>query len=1214
MQSQSQLNIIQSPINDLNRNDSVKNTILLPETKNGPFLDVHTLDLPNQADPFALIDQLIAHKAIIPISESIAYDETEIHPTAHQLAQIAQAEQLLKTEFGKEELYIGYPMVEGTFADGTVVQNPLLLFPVSLSKNYQEKGFVWELVRRDENVSFNRALLLDYAQHTNIRIFDTLLDYNFDELPKSTSLFEAKLFELLRVSPLNIAVNRDLFTNTLSAISPKGINNTETTTTEEELQLIPNAILGIFEQGSSFQVNDEAFLQDHFGKTITTNAQLFEHLNKDVLKKAIKAEDLMLPLAADNTQEAIIREIKSGRSLVVQGPPGTGKTQLISNTIADFIARQKSVLVISEKRNALDNIQHILSKIGIGAFIANIHDFKNDKKKIFKHLAKQIDAYKGYVTANAEIDIINLEHRYNESSHEIERIIAQLDAYENALFDTSIAGITVQELYQRTPSNSSPIDLSDCLKAFRLEHLKEFWQKLAAYLTYQEAIFTTSPDEELEEDAQFWNFRPLYDQMDKADISLIAEIIEEVCIFANNLRQTAPQLTSIASLTAMEDDLPTFNTLFSILNHERIYKLLCRNLHTRIVITEEEMRDLENEVKGCFAGQGIEITIPSPELEPFLAKLKETIHTKSKAFGGVLWGMFGNEKKQITEVTSSNGLSTSLTDLIKLEERIQNRIKLEAWWANWAYLFTSDTGLEATSQAPTWLRKGYRWFERNFNDLRLALQAEQHWREIHSISLSTWRDLSWSDFNHKKKQLHDLINHWTTHKAEWTSYLSTWQLDYLIKNQDVDLISITSFLITKFNLLQEADTIRHSFSTEEWTAIERSLDYNNVENTPTILANAINNAWIEQIELQHPILKKIGINQLIQFQENLNGSITEKQQLSEDILLYLLREYCYKQIEHHEETYRELKHQVSKKRNVWSMKQVFQGLASPIFSLNPCWLTTPANIPNVFPIGKNPLFDLVIVDEASLCDASNALSILLRGKQVLIVGDSQQLGTNYANPTTEKKTSLLELAIKYLPQYQLTNHYRSHAAALISFSNTHFYDDELQLINTSDSLIRSIHHSNVNGNYQHGINKEEAHHVILIAQHILDTTPEKTIGVITFNDQQRQYIHTLLEQTLGKGINKDRISVTTANLVQGDEYDISIISFAYAITGSHSLAQQLESLTGLGPALLNVATTRAKEQTYLLTSFEPNELPTIHNENVEVYYLQEYLNYVLAME
>ncbi|MDH4460694.1 MAG: hypothetical protein QE277_04675, partial [Flectobacillus sp.] len=69
---------------------------MLPETKNGPFLDVHALDLPNQANPFALIDQLIAHKAIIPISESIAYDETEIHPTAHQLAQIAQAEQLLK--------------------------------------------------------------------------------------------------------------------------------------------------------------------------------------------------------------------------------------------------------------------------------------------------------------------------------------------------------------------------------------------------------------------------------------------------------------------------------------------------------------------------------------------------------------------------------------------------------------------------------------------------------------------------------------------------------------------------------------------------------------------------------------------------------------------------------------------------------------------------------------------------------------------------------------------------------------------------------------------------------------------------------------------------------------------------------------------------------------------------------------------------------------
>ena len=63
----------------------------------------------------------------------------------------------------------------------------------------------------------------------------------------------------------------------------------------------------------------------------------------------------------DAFQENALKAVKKGNSIVVQGPPGTGKSQLICNLISDFIARGKRVLVVCQKRAALDVVYNRLS-------------------------------------------------------------------------------------------------------------------------------------------------------------------------------------------------------------------------------------------------------------------------------------------------------------------------------------------------------------------------------------------------------------------------------------------------------------------------------------------------------------------------------------------------------------------------------------------------------------------------------------------------------------------------------------------------------------------------------------------------------------------------------------------------------------------------------------------------------------------------------------
>jgi hypothetical protein len=59
-------------------------------------------------------------------------------------------------------------------------------------------------------------------------------------------------------------------------------------------------------------------------------------------------------LDADSSQQLCIQYALAGQSFVMHGPPGTGKSQTIANMIAEFIARGKSILFVSEKMAALE--------------------------------------------------------------------------------------------------------------------------------------------------------------------------------------------------------------------------------------------------------------------------------------------------------------------------------------------------------------------------------------------------------------------------------------------------------------------------------------------------------------------------------------------------------------------------------------------------------------------------------------------------------------------------------------------------------------------------------------------------------------------------------------------------------------------------------------------------------------------------------------------
>src|SRR5690606_32772137 len=125
-------------------------------------------------------------------------------------------------------------------------------------------------------------------------------------------------------------------------------------------------------------------------------------------------------------------------------------------------------------------------------------------------------------------------------------------------------------------------------------------------------------------------------------------------------------------------------------------------------------------------------------------------------------------------------------------------------------------------------------------------------------------------------------------------------------------------------------------------------------------------------------------------------------------------------------TYRELGRPATRKKNIWSIEKLIENFEEDIFRLMPCWLASAQAVAALFPLA--PLFDLVVFDESSQCFVERGLPALLRGKQMVVAGDSQQLqpydlyqvrvGIEEEGIDAETD-SLLELISKYFKSYTL---------------------------------------------------------------------------------------------------------------------------------------------------------------------------------------------------
>lgn len=1212
--------ILQSYLRRLTNLSGNNRSLVLLRLISEQFLDIHDLDFANNHPSFQIIKDLIAGKESIKLCDEHDPRDDKVNEVSLKLRKIQRIEQFIFQERGARDLYIGWPFIRGKFNDGTLVRCPLIFFPVSLIKERNS----WHLEQRKEvNITFNKSFLLGYAYYNKVSLDEDLIEYVLGGLDPDSTVYRTQLYEILKESQVELNFNQENFMDQLQAFKTFKKADFEKGEKSGKLKMYPEAVLGIFPQAGSYLVPDYVKLLEN--EQVRDLADFFtDRVKKEPEKRQnirysdqVKEETTFTPFEIDASQEQALNLVKNGNSLVVQGPPGTGKSQLICNLISDFIARRKNVLLVCQKKAALDVVYQRMQSQELHDFIGLVHDFKNDRKEIFEQIRKQIDSLDEYRQKNNGLDAIHLERSFLQTSRRIDQLAEELSDFKTALFDESECGISVKELYLISDPGQASLHLNQDYRRFHHNYTQEFANKFSRFLDYYERF---------EKQAHFWATGPSFAHFGSQSLIRIKEILEELPEFHEKLKKESKAFAklpidfeSALHFLTYRDGL---EQLLINLNNEMVYRYYLNMLEHSPDKDMPWLLNLEKTTLHCFRGAGPEITLPAKELGRFQEALEHAIKARRGPLSWLRWRLFSSDKVFITRVLVANGLKSNREGFDVLLERIDNRLNFE-------HIVSRIRKKKWLAGFPDSLRKIdiQNWFFYQ----KLSLKCVHLTETIRTLNqFLPAKNQTRNAYIAKLKHLAEFLVSIPLQMQQWSKYLGEPQIRSLLYGKE-SIQKVKLQINEDFDALVEYHKLKDEFTPSENKMVAELLEKEPGEKDKVLALfhNSVALAWIDHIETKYPILRAVSSYKIDHLTRDLQLAIRDKMDISKEILLLKSRERTYENLEYNRLnnliTYKDLYHQVIKKRKIWPIRKVISQFHEEVFSLLPCWMASPESASAIFPMEE--VFDLVIFDEASQCFAERGIPAMYRGKQVVIAGDDKQLQPNdlyharWQEDSEEdipelEVDSLLSLAKQYLKEVSLRGHYRSRSLELIEFSNLHFYRGKLKLLpdfhRAKDQTPAIHYYLKNNGVWENNINHEEAQEVIGLITKLVREKKKKSIGVVTFNASQQNYIQDLMEtyQTVNKIRFPDSLFVKNIENVQGDERDIIIFTTAYAPDEKGRIQLRFGSLNlAGGENRLNVAITRAREEVYIVTSLLPHQLNTENTANAGPKLLKAYLEY-----
>lgn len=1135
-------------------------------------------------------------------------------------------------ERGINVLYLSFGICRWYDSDSSDIEYmaPMVLIPIQIAR--ESLNSVFQIVRFDDEIIFNPAFVKKLEQF-GIKT-NSLNDYNFEE--EGVVSFLSKFSENIKAIK-RWKITYEIF---LSSFSYQKLDMYKDVETNIE------------------QIKNHPFLSSiangHYEKDVETTIG-----STDSVKNKIHSESYQI-LDADSSQQAVIEHIKKGHDLVVQGPPGTGKSQTIVNIICELLGEGKKVLFVSEKQAALNVVKKRLDDNSLGIFCLELHSKKATKNEVLKQLEKRLTINK--IETN-KIDNNLPERLYRSREHINDKVnmftkkfghlkITAVEVYNQLInlkdvknvkadiknfdyFTDNHLDLIKNSFDSLTKQDIEIFDEISNLKKLKFksnepdkqEHLKEIIPKLLSSLKEYNLIYSKTNVEQ-------WSAlkNDLISILKKNNLLLPDNKCNNIKKNINNIWKINFDKKTLFS-ESEQNLYNSYNNIIETIQNQSetllsTIKQLYHQFGTYYVFSYKD-----EVLKICSFFKRFKTDILYCDFQKQLLKWEGSYNLPL----GKLFGGYKKNREKLFSLSRNNDMK---------EEEIPQILEIAK---NYKQILTIEDNIDDTaifelvSIIPT-LFKEIEILSERFNSISKTLLEIFEAKKLKTINIISSKKLQESTFQNLEEwrlKMNKVVEGFQAIKENYNEYvlnnspetdIFTFKAEIEGINEVLSKQKYLEMISRKFERLEEYQLMNfipifkeNDIPVEDYSRCFLKAFYKNYINNINKEDVDIYYFDSDEYEKNRTAFAKLDFEQLNYNKKKLLDKMLQPQFYTP------FKQNCSFEISI-------LNREIKKKRNKLTIRKLFKQIPGLVQELKPCMLMSPLSVSHFLEFSSIH-FDTVIFDEASQIFPEDSIGSIMRADQVVIVGDDKQLPPttffqirndedveNNEDDTyqTETLESILDETIASgVPSQSLLWHYRSREESLIAFSNYYFYNNRLI---TFPSNFHNVKDLGVNfeyvedGWYDRGKSKKNLIEAERICETIIDFAeqyPNKSLGVITFNVNQREAIIERLEWMRKQDLSHESFFaenrhepffVKNLENVQGDERDIIMFSVGYAKDRAGKMHQNFGPINQSGgERRLNVAVTRARERIIVFSSITHEDIRADKENGVSI--LREYLRY-----
>ncbi|WP_426489669.1 DUF3320 domain-containing protein [Hymenobacter sp. 102] len=942
------------------------------------------------------------------------------------------------------------------------------------------------------------------------------------------------------------------------------------------------------------------------------------------------AYELNQVLDADSSQLLALLAVQEGRNLIVQGPPGTGKSQTIANLLAEAIGAGKRVLFVAEKMAALEVVKRRLDALGLGAACLELHSHKTNKKAVLEELKNTLALGKpagGEALADQVAQLPRHRQALNDYALAVNAPIGQ-----SRRTAQQVAGELLRLNEERGAVELPRVAFANLgswtdAEAARAENLAR---------SLQATLQKTGPPKQL----QFWGSELTV--LLPADQAAIATCLSTAQNAVHALQTQAASLAQLLRLPPPPDRAAAEKLLPAARQAQLAPPLSGVAVHDA---AWHQQRSRLTEL--LQAGAGYKAVRERYDAVLLPEAWGQELHQERAAvllYGGKWWRFLsGNYRRarQRLQTVWRGPLPKDSREILPVMDAVHDAAR------HHQQLTEADSWASGLF-GPAWHGLRSDWARLTTVQEYLALTHQRISRgELPPELLPYLAQAASAQF--VTAPLAALETALNQHRAALQTVADRLQLNEARRFGPEGRLQFQSFDVQQKTLAAWAANVPALRLVTEWNNVAATVQQEQLPEllllaeswpqAPQWLAAAVRQTWLEYLQRrayeQHPALR--------QFERARHEATAAHFRQADQATQYFHRIRAL--LRHHEGLPHPqaggqmlvLRNEFAKKMRHKPLRRLLLEAGRAVQAIKPVFMMSPLSVAGYLPPGSVE-FDLVIFDEASQVKPVDALGAIVRGRQLVVVGDSNQLppssffdsltsgeeDSDEGNVTADLQSVLELCKARQMPERMLRWHYRSRHESLIQPSNHLFYEDKLVVFPSpgSGGELGLVYHHLPATYYERGTtrtNPLEAQAVAVAVLHHAHTTPKLTLGVVAFSTVQRQAIQDALEalrrqhpetEAFFNRHPHEPFFIKNLENVQGDERDVMLISLGYGRTREGFLAMNFGPLNGEGgERRLNVLITRAKQRCEVFTNLTADDLDLSRTQARGVAALKTFLNF-----